>query len=83
VNSRAPAALLTVASVGLIWLGTQIVEQSHGPDPGGKLFLAAWLESQLWVDPWLIGIGLVGLLSAIFLLVFRGEHPLSSHPRDT
>ena len=70
VNSRALAALLALASVGLILLGTQIVDQSHGADPSGKLFLASWLESELWVDPWMIGIGLVGLLAAILLLVF-------------
>ena len=76
MNSRTLAALLALASVGLIWLGTQIVDQSHGPDPSGKLFLASWLESELWVNPWLIGIGLMGLLTAIPLLVFH--RPVSS-----
>jgi hypothetical protein len=71
VNSRALAALLALASAGLIWLGTQIVDQSHGADPGGKLFLASGLESELWVNPRLIGIGLAGLLTAILLIVFR------------
>lgn len=56
-------------SAGSIWFGTQIVDQEHGADPGGKLFLASWLSSQLWVNPWLIGIGLAGLLAAILLLV--------------
>jgi hypothetical protein len=65
------AVLLAVASIGLIWLGTQIVDQSHGADPGGKVFIASWLESQLWVNPWLIGIGLVGLVASIPLLVVR------------
>ena len=70
MNRLVLASLVAVASVGLIWLGTQIVDQSHGPDPGGKLFIASWLESELWVNPWMIGIGLVGLLAAILLLVF-------------
>ncbi len=69
MSRRALGALIAVASVGLIWLGTQIVDQSHGPDPSGKLFLASWLSSELWVNPWLIGIGLGGLLAAILLLV--------------
>ncbi len=63
------ASLLAVVSVGLISLGTQIVDQSHGPDSGDKLFLASWLESELWVNPWMIGIGFVGLLAAILLVV--------------
>jgi hypothetical protein len=63
------ASVLAVVSIGLIWLGTQIVDQSHGPDPGGKLFIAAWLESELWVNPWLIGIGVIGLVAAILVLV--------------
>jgi len=71
VNRRVLAVLLAVASIGLIWLGTQIVDQSHGADPSGKLFIASWLESELWVNPWLIGMGLVGLLASILLLVFR------------
>jgi hypothetical protein len=71
MNTRAVTALLAVASVGLIWLGTQIVDQSHGADPSGRLFIASWLESELWVNPWLIGIGLVGLVVSIPLLVVR------------
>ncbi len=70
--------LLAVGSIGLIWLGTQIVDQSHGADPSGKVFIASWLESQLWVNPWLIGIGLVGLVAAIPLLVVRRRR-VSSH----
>ena len=65
--------LLLVVSAGLIWLGTQIVDQSHGPDPGSKLFVASWLGSELWVDPWLIGLGLVGLLTGIVLVAFGGH----------
>ena len=70
VNRRVLAVLVAVAGIGLIWLGTQIVDQSHGADPSGKLFVASWLESELWVNPWMIGTGLVGLLAAILLLVF-------------
>jgi len=72
------ASFLALASVGLIWLGTQIGDQLHGPDPGGKVFVASWLESELWVNPWLIGVGLLGLLVAILLLVLG--RPNSSQP---
>jgi len=71
LGRRVFTVLLAVASTGLVWLGTQIVDQSHGPDPGGKLFVASWLESELWVNPWLIGIGLAGLLTSILLLALR------------
>ena len=64
------ASLVAVASIGSIWFGTQIVDQSHGADPSGKLFLASWLESELWVNPWLIGIGLAGLLATLLVLAF-------------
>jgi hypothetical protein len=69
MNRWVLATLVAVAGVGSIWFGTQIVDQSHGADPSGKLFLASWLSSELWVNPWLIGIGLAGLLAAILLLV--------------
>jgi len=59
----------------------QIVDQSHGADPSGKLFLASWLESELWVDPWMIGIGLVGLLAAIFCSSSVDELLLKGHSR--
>jgi hypothetical protein len=65
------ASLLAVASVGLIWLGTQIVDQSHGPDPGGKLVVAAWLESEVWLNPWLVGLGLIGGVTAVLLFAVR------------
>ncbi|HEX3298571.1 MAG TPA: hypothetical protein VHW68_00490 [Actinomycetota bacterium] len=69
MNRRVLVVPLAVASIGLIWLGTQIVDQSHGADPGGKRFIASWLESELWVNPRLVGIGLAGLLASILLLV--------------
>ena len=70
MNRWVLASLVAVASIGLIWFGTQIIDQDHGADPGGKLFLASWLSSQLWINPWLIGIGLAGLVVALLVLLF-------------
>jgi len=70
VNRWVLASLIAVASLGFIWIGTQILDPEHAADPGGKLFLASWLSSQLWVNPWLIGIGIAGLLAASLVLVF-------------
>jgi hypothetical protein len=67
MSRRALSGLIFLVSVGLIWFATQIVDQSHGPDPGGKLFVASWLESELWVNPWLLGVALVGLIAAALL----------------
>ena len=75
MNRWVLASLVAVASVGLIWFGTQIVDQAHGADPSGKLFLASWLESELWVNPWLIAVGLAGLVAALLVLVFGKRSP--------
>jgi hypothetical protein len=69
------AALVFLTSLGLIWLGTQIVGQEHGADPGGKLFVAAWLDSELWVNPWLVGAGLIGVVAAVLLFAVSPRTP--------
>jgi len=71
-NRWVVASVLASVGVALIWFGTQIVDQSQ-TEPGGKLFLASWLESQLWINPWLVSLGLVGLTAAIVVLVLRGR----------
>jgi hypothetical protein len=72
MSRRTFGALVLLASLALIWLGTQILDQAHGRDPGGKLFLAGWLSSELWVNPWLVVVGIVGVAAAVILLVYRG-----------
>jgi MFS family permease len=68
MSKRALGALVFLVGIGLIWLGAQTVGQEHGADPRNKVMVANWLETELWVNPWLIGIGLVGLMVAVLLL---------------
>jgi hypothetical protein len=64
---RTVSPLLALVSIGLMWFGTQTTGQEHGADPRNKLLVASWLETELWVNPWLLGIGLVGLMAAFLL----------------
>jgi hypothetical protein len=63
-------AVLSIA-VGLVWFGTQTVGQDHGADPRGKVFVLGWLETELWVNPWLVGIGVLMIMFGVVLLVRR------------
>jgi LPXTG-motif cell wall-anchored protein len=41
-------------------------------DPKGKVLIASWLASELWLNPWLLVLGLAALVTAIVLLL-RGR----------
>jgi len=38
-------------------------------DPKGKVLIASWLASELWLNPWLAAVGLVVLAAAGALLL--------------
>jgi hypothetical protein len=45
----------------------------HGPgtwteDPKGKILIASWLASELWLNPWLLVVSLVAMGFAIALV---------------
>jgi hypothetical protein len=65
--------IVTISAVGLafIWLGTQTVGQEHGPDPRGKIFVASWIETELWVNPWLLALGVLMVATAVTLFAIH------------
>ena len=60
---------LAMTGVAVIWFGTQTVDQSHGPDPSGKEFVAGWLSTELWMDLWLVGLGVLLLVAALIVFI--------------
>lgn len=42
-------------------------------DPKGKVLIASWLASELWLNPWLLAASLVAIAVTI-LLVRAGRH---------
>ncbi|MGZ5294082.1 MAG: hypothetical protein ACXWFU_07625 [Actinomycetota bacterium] len=65
------SVLLALMGVAAIWFGTQTVDQEHGPDPSGKEFVAGWLSTELWMNLWIVGLGLLLLVTAVaFFLVY-------------
>ena len=66
--------LLALMGIAAIWFGTQTVDQSHGSDPSGKEFVAGWLSTELWMNLWIAGLGLLLLVAGIISFV---------HPRLT
>ena len=59
-----------------MWFAVQTTGQEHGPDPRSKVLLAAWLETELWVNPWLLGAGLAGLIAAVLLFAIPRRRAL-------
>jgi hypothetical protein len=72
---------LALIGVAMMWLGTQTVGEEHGVDPRNKVLVAAWLETELWVDPWLVGGGLVILIAAVVL--FAVSRPRTAQEDDS
>lgn len=63
--------LLALIGIAAIWFGTQTVDQSHGPDPAGKVFVMGWLSTELWMNLWLVGLGTILLIAAVvFFIVY-------------
>jgi hypothetical protein len=62
--------------VGLVWFGTQTVGQEHSGDPNNKVFVASWIETQLWMNPWLVAIGGLMLATAVLLLLVSPRRPV-------
>ena len=63
--------LLALIGIAAIWFGTQMVDQEHGPDPDGKVFVLGWLSSELWMNLWLLGLGMFLLMAAVvFFIVY-------------
>jgi len=67
---------LTGSAIGLVTLvsafdlRTWRGRGSWSAYPRGKVLLASWLASELWVDPWLLIFGLVCIVAALVLLLF-------------
>jgi hypothetical protein len=61
------STISALTGVAVIWFGTQTVGQSHGPDPGGKVFVAGWLSTELWMNLWLVGLGMLLFAAAAVL----------------
>jgi hypothetical protein len=70
MRARLPVVLLALAGAVEMALAVQIVEQGS-PEPSGRLFVAGWLEMELWVDVPLFVAGLASLVAAISLLWLR------------
>jgi hypothetical protein len=62
--------LLALIGIAAIWFGTQTVDQDHGPDPGGKVFVLGWLSTELWMNLWLVGLGMLLLVAAVVFVVY-------------
>jgi hypothetical protein len=60
---------LAITGIAAIWFGTQTVDQEHGPDPSGKEFVAGWLSTELWMNLWLVGVGMLLLVAAVVFFV--------------
>lgn len=41
--------------------------------PRNKVLIAAWLETELWVNPWLVGGGFVMLIASVVLVEIYGR----------
>jgi hypothetical protein len=61
------ALLVGLAAVQMV-LAVRI-QTDADPEPRGMVFLASWLESQLWIRPWLLATGGATLLVALVLLI--------------
>ena len=73
VRQRWLFVFLALVGVALMWLGTQTVGEEHGVDPRNKVLIAAWLETELWVNPWLVGGGFVMLIASVVLVEIYGR----------
>ena len=73
------SVLLALMGVAAIWFGTQTLDQSHGPDPSGKVFVAGWLETELWMNLRLVGLGILLLVAAV---VYFAAYPRWSRRKD-
>jgi hypothetical protein len=67
VRQRWFPAFLALVGVALMWLGTQTVGEGTEA-PRNKVLVAAWLETKLWVNPWLLVGGLVLFIAAVVLV---------------
>jgi hypothetical protein len=60
---------LLVAALGIVEItfAVQITSQEacSGDPCRGKIFVAGWLESELWVNPWLVLAGVSTLVVAV------------------
>lgn len=73
--------LLALMGMAAIWFGTQTVDQDHASDPGGKEFVWGWLSTELWMNLWLVGLGMLLLVAAVvFFVVSRRPRPIPSAP---
>ena len=66
--------LMIVAVIELI-LAVELVSDATVVDPRYRLFLASWLETELWVDLRLLGAGLVTFAAALALLATARRAP--------
>jgi hypothetical protein len=69
IRRTAISTTLALTGVAAVWFGTQTVSQEHGPDPRSKVFVAGWLDTELWLNPWMVGLGVLLLVAAVILFV--------------
>jgi hypothetical protein len=66
-----------VGAVGIAEIGFAIqIRTWHGrgswtADPANKVFVASWLESEMWINPWLLLIGVTtGILAGVTFFTY-------------
>jgi hypothetical protein len=74
---------LLVAAIGIaeITFAVQITnDESCSGDPcKGKLLVGAWLESEMWINPWVL---LAGVSTLILAVVTFFMYPRLAHRRE-
>jgi hypothetical protein len=75
------SVLLALMGVAAIWFGTQTLDQDHASDPSGKEFVAGWISTELWMNLWIVGLGLLLLVAAlVFYVAYPRLSGAESHP---
>jgi hypothetical protein len=69
---RRIAIAVMAAGFGLMAFATQTADEVQDPVPH-KVELAHWLETGLWVQPWLLFAGAVVLLAGVVVAVLARE----------
>ena len=55
-------------------------------DPANKVFIASWLESEMWINPWLLLIGVTtGILAVVTFVTYPrlAQRHVTRHPRPS
>jgi hypothetical protein len=77
MTRRIAALALGIVSVGVIAFACQTTGEAPQPPPAGKIEVAHWLETDLWVEPVVFLLGAAVLFAAVALAV-RSYEPSTS-----